>query len=546
MLFGQGCRMSALRVLAATVVLCFASGAATASASVISAGETTTCVAAPAGGPAACWGANSSGSLGDGGVVTHDSYDPVQPIGLAAGVTGVTLTGRGGGSGNHACAIVSGAAKCWGLNGYGELGDGTQTQRNVPTQVVGLESGVTQIDNHSVRTCAIQSGIAKCWGAITKAFSGAADNEYRLVPHAVAGGAGAVDVAPGWRHECIIVANGSVNCYGDNTNDQLGGGSPALPGPASQLVAGLDHNCVVVGSGVRCWGNGTQLGVGSTDDSVTPVTPVGMDSGVTAIDANWTHVCAIKSGEVYCWGDSNNGRLGDGRAIVNSQGPQLTPVKVVNLTNVTAIAVGRSHSCAIVRTAERWCWGSNDHGQLGNEAVGSQSSVPVPVIGASPKPPVVVKPVVVVPPKPKPPVTKPTPKVVAPQILVRNGTRTIGRTRTATIATLVCPAGWAGGSCKVTAGASVSVRIGRKFYSVSVTAPRSVRAGRNATVTVKLSRKAATKLRGKTATVRVMVRLGSTSKRVEQKITAPRSRANGKAKLKQKSKEKGKPQRKRR
>ena len=430
--------MSALRVLAATVVLCGAFGSATAGASVISAGESSTCVSAPSGGPAACWGANTSGSLGDGGIVTHDSFDPVQPIGLAAGVTAVTLTGRGGGSGNHACAIVSGAAKCWGPNSNGELGDGTTTPRNVPTQVVGLESGVTQIDNNAVRTCAIQNGTAKCWGGISKEFSGAPTGADLLVPHDVGGGAGAIDVAPGWRHECIVIADASVRCYGDNTNDQLGNGNPTLPGPVKELVAGVDHNCALIGDGVRCWGFRFYLGSNATDDTPTPVTPVGMDSGVTAIDANWNHVCAIKGGKVYCWGDASNGRLGDGRQIVNSAGYQLTPVKVVSLTNVTAIAVGRSHSCAIVGTAERWCWGRNEHGQLGNEAAGSETSVPVPVIGASPKPPVapLPKPAPVV---PKPPVVV-KPKPVAPQILVAGTTRTISRTRTAAIATLVCPA----------------------------------------------------------------------------------------------------------
>jgi hypothetical protein len=163
--------------------------------------------------------------------------------------------------------------------------------------------------------------------------------------------------------------------------------------------------------------------------------------------------------------------------------------------------------------------GSNDHGQLGNEAVGSQSSVPVPVVGASPKSPVVV------PPKPAPVVPKPLvvvkPKPVAPQILVASLTRTISRTRTATIATLVCPSGWAGGSCKVTAGKTVNVLIGRKLFTVAVTAPKSVRAGRRVNVTVKLSRKAAKRLRGKTATVRTTIRLGSTTKTVSQKITAP-------------------------
>lgn len=515
--------MSALRVVIVAAVLAFTCGAATAGASVISAGESSTCAAVSSGGPAACWGANTSGTLGDGGVVTHDSYDPVQPIGLSAGVTAVTLSGMGGGSGNTVCAIVSGAAKCWGPNGYGAVGDGTTSERKVPTQVVGLESGVTQIDNNSVRSCAIQNGVAKCWGGISSDFSGAPNDEHLVVPHTVQGGTGAIAVAPGWRHECIVIANGSVNCYGDDTNGQLGNGPghPTLPGPATQLAAGLDHNCALVGSGVRCWGMGGYLGTGSSNSSSTPVVPIGLDSGVTQIDSNWHHSCAIKGGEVYCWGDPNNGRLGDGREIGNSLPLQLTPVKVVNLTNVTAVAVGAHHTCAVVGTAERWCWGHNNHAQLGNDTIKGSTSVPVPVIGSTPKPPVVVPPKPA-PALPKPPVViKPKPKVVAPQILVSNRTRTIGRTRTARIATLVCPAGAAGGSCRVTVGASTIVRIGREFFSLTITSPRSIRAGRNGTVTVKLNRKAAKALKGKTTTVRVPVRIGTTSKRVSQKITAP-------------------------
>ena len=104
-------------------------------------------------------------------------------------------------------------------------------------------------------SCAIQNGTAMCWGAISKAFSGAPNNDYLLVPHTVQDGTGAIDVAPGWRHECIVVADGGVHCYGDDTNGQLGDGPghPTLPGPATQLVAGADHNCALVGGGVRCW-----------------------------------------------------------------------------------------------------------------------------------------------------------------------------------------------------------------------------------------------------------------------------------------------------
>jgi alpha-tubulin suppressor-like RCC1 family protein len=517
--------MSALRTLTIALLLTFAWGSAQAGADVIAAGETSSCSVAPSG-AASCWGARTEGSLGDGSVSAW-TFDPVQPTGLGAGVTAVSLTTKGGGSGNHACAIVGGAAKCWGPNGSGQLGDGTTTQRNVPTQVVGLESGVTQIDTHSARTCAIHNGEAVCWGSVSRAFTGEPTSATLLVPHAVAGGVGATYVSPGWRHECLVIAGGSVRCYGDNTNYQLGNGpgTPTLPGPVTKLVSGADHNCVLIGDGMRCWGTGPQLGVGTTDASATPVTPVGMGSGVVDFDVNWNHVCAIKvDGKAWCWGDASNGRVGGGGAITPGGGDvALTPVQVVGISNVTDIAVGRSHTCAIVGTSERWCWGSNQYGSLGNEAAGGQTSVPVPVIGSAPKPPappvVVVKPPVVVVPRPTTPVV---PKAVAPSITWSSKVRRLSRTRTVTVATLSCPA-TAPAACRVVAPTTATFRIGRKSYALAVTAPRSVRAGRRGSVSVKLSRKAAGRLSGRTATVRIAVVLGATRKTTAQRITGRQS-----------------------
>jgi alpha-tubulin suppressor-like RCC1 family protein len=125
----------------------------------ITAGNEYTCALTSAG-AAYCWGKNNFGQLGDG--TNTDSSTPVA-VSMPAGVTFTSISVGY----EHTCALTStGAAYCWGANGFGQIGDGTTTDSNTPV-AVSMPAGVTftQIDAGHAYTCALTStGIAYCWG----------------------------------------------------------------------------------------------------------------------------------------------------------------------------------------------------------------------------------------------------------------------------------------------------------------------------------------------------------------------------------------------
>ena len=141
---------------------------------------------------------------------------------------------------------------------------------------------------------------------------------------------------------------------------------------ASKILLGRDHTCALISDGtVKCWGNNFygQLGNDSTDDSTTPVIVSGL-SNVRQVILYWEHTCAIiNDGTVKCWGNNKNSQLGAsttqtcGTANIPCSS---TPVEVSGLSNVSQIASGAYHYCALLTTGSVKCWGLNSSGQLGD------------------------------------------------------------------------------------------------------------------------------------------------------------------------------------
>lgn len=148
-----------------------------------------------------------------------------------------------------------------------------------------------------------------------------------------------------------------------------GGGTTVADGPVVEVAAGAGHACARRSSGsVSCWGRNDfgQLGDGTTTSSPTPVRVLNL-ADATAIAVGDDHSCALLStGQPICWGRNDMGQLGDGKG-----GPQSAraprPVSVRNLVDVTALASGSHHVCALRKAGSLVCWGDNRRRQLGNE-----------------------------------------------------------------------------------------------------------------------------------------------------------------------------------
>lgn len=241
--------------------------------------------------------------------------------------------------GGHACAITdNGSIICWGWNHRGQLGTGS--------------SGDPDKDSEGLPTPTPTASLGE--------------------------GRTAISISAGRIHTCALLDDGSVSCWGDNYDGQVGDNSTTnryVPTPISSLGDGRTavaissggwHTCAILDDGsVSCWGSNWdgELGDGSSTQRNIPASTASLGEGRHAIEieAGYYHSCAIlDDGSVTCWGSASSQF-----DTTNLTSP--TPAgDIRNGMKAIAISLDFGSTCVILEDSTYSCWGDNYHGQLGD------------------------------------------------------------------------------------------------------------------------------------------------------------------------------------
>jgi alpha-tubulin suppressor-like RCC1 family protein len=338
---------------------------------------------------------------------------------------------------NHTCAVHgSGAVYCWGNGVNGELGYGTAEYRAMPTRVSGL-LGVKAVAAGGPTSCAIDGSDALwCWGGLVDALSpvrvsavgevvravavgvnhacyvdgggavrcwggndmgqlgdGGTDAQPNPVPVLRANGSaftGAVALAAGNRYSCAQLGDGSVWCWGtdialnartapERVVRRLPGGQTMDFTAYGRIVGGTYHACAIEsGAGQPlCWGFNPsgQLGDGTTV-ARNEAMPAGL-FGAERLVAGTAHTCAIRSLDVHCWGTAYMGNGGARQTLLGVEAGGRVGAYNGGADPVLAGAAGERHTCMLQASGTVQCWGWNNAGQIGNDAVTIDALVPV-------------------------------------------------------------------------------------------------------------------------------------------------------------------------
>ena len=314
-------------------------------------------VALKADGTVWAWGWNAFGQLGNG--TTNDAYSPIQ-TGLGA-VPPLTSVVQLGGRPYFTLAVkADGTVWAWGMNQYGQMGNGTVNPLSGPQVAVPVQvsnSGAGGAINHPLQvTCGYQFGAALAtngtvwtWGSGSHGELGNGTTGSSYASTQVPGLTNVTAISAGWFHILALKSNRTAWAWGNNSNGELGDGTTFNQSNAVQVL----NVSIIVGVS-------------------------GGDSHSSALAAD---------GTVWKWGRNDLGELGNG---TTNAGANPFPAKLLvdkfgaGFSNIVMVSARDYHNIAVKADGSVWMWGANDQGQCGD---GTTNSVwrPSPVIGLGPR-----------------------------------------------------------------------------------------------------------------------------------------------------------------
>jgi alpha-tubulin suppressor-like RCC1 family protein len=244
-----------------------------------------------------------------------------------------------------------------------------------------------EISAGNAHACIRATANTFCWGGnfdgqLGEPAAGLSDPS----PVPVTGGQGLTQIVAGQSFSCGLNAVGTALCWGGRFGVQDGALPIAGTGPGGAVLTALDAEgfvCGLTAAGeVYCWGENIYgLGDGSSSDTNVPVLVAGTGTPgleMTRIAVGRQHACALNAvGEARCWGANGSGQLGD-----STNTHQVTPILVAGSGAgdrvFGRISAGYEHTCAVNASGAAWCWGSIAFGALGT--TGDDFRVPRPVI----------------------------------------------------------------------------------------------------------------------------------------------------------------------
>lgn len=295
----------------------------------------------------------------------------------------------------HSCAIADRSLYCWGTSTNGALGLGAVTSSLTPALVEGQLRFAT-VATGSAHTCALADDYSVwCWGSNDAGQLGLGESPEVLPfvdrPNKVEGLPDqAVLLSTKYRHVCAVLRSGTLWCWGNNYEGQLGQGdaftaesSGIRPSPAPRQVGtdsdwesvstGDGHTCAMRSDGTLwCWGRNSnaQLSQNPSEPQIRGPRQVGQDTGFRSVDAALEHTCAIRSDDsLWCWGLNVGGALGFGPE-ASLTDPEIAPRRVGSRSDWQTVATRFLSTCGTSSLGALLCAGRDQEGQLGTSIPG--------------------------------------------------------------------------------------------------------------------------------------------------------------------------------